>query len=406
MNLTTLILRELRERKSQAFTSFFVVVLGVAAFVAVRNTSCYSEQAVQQELDTLGANILILPRGVTLQDYYAADTHDHVLPEDYVYRLTMSGLKGVNNLSPKLSTTAVVADKNVTLTGILPKSEFESKAVWGAGIFSRATGCCGGLGNVAGLSDGQDAGAPMQDRVVPHLARRDVLLGADIAELTGVSEGGRVELLGRKFRVKGVLPPTGTIDDGRIFAHLHTVQELADKGEVVNAIEVVCCCRDNAEKLVGEVADLLPGAKIVTIRQIVDTQMKVNRTMEGLSLAFLVIIALVGGASIANYMFANVRERHREIGTLMALGASPGLVLWMFLLKAVLFGAFGGLCGYVLGTVLAVCLGPRLAGVVVAPMPVLLFWSLAISMSVTLLGSYLPARRAAHLDPCLTLQEM
>ena len=48
--------------------------------------------------------------------------------------------------------------------------------------------------------------------------------------------------------------------------------------------------------------------------------------MSNLSLMFLVIIVFVGGASIANYMYANVFERRREIGTLMALGADsrPG----------------------------------------------------------------------------------
>ena len=85
--------------------------------------------------------------------------------------------------------------------------------------------------------------------------------------------------------------------------------------------------------------------------------------MSNLSLMFLVIIVFVGGASIANYMYANVFERRREIGTLMALGADSGLVLRIFLLKALILGVAGGIGGYVLGTILAVVLGPKLAGV-------------------------------------------
>jgi len=61
---------------------------------------CY--KAVERELDTLGANVLILPKAVTLQDYYSADLHDEVIPEEYVLRLTMSDIEGVDNLSPKL----------------------------------------------------------------------------------------------------------------------------------------------------------------------------------------------------------------------------------------------------------------------------------------------------------------
>ena len=54
---------------------------------------------------------------------------------------------------------------------------------------------------------------------------------------------------------------------------------------------------------------------------------------------------VVGGAGIAIYMYANVFERRREIGTLMALGAGSSLVLRAFLLKALLLGLAGGIGG-------------------------------------------------------------
>jgi ABC-type lipoprotein release transport system permease subunit len=50
--------------------------------------------------------------------------------------------------------------------------------------------------------------------------------------------------------------------------------------------------------------------------------------------------------------------------------------------------------------------GSKLAGVPVLPMPMLLVWAVGIALTVALLASYLPARRAAHLDPCATLQEV
>ena len=88
---------------------------------------------------------------------------------------------------------------------------------------------------------------------------------------------------------------------------------------------------------------LLPDAKVVTITQIADAQIKINRMMSRTSRSmFLVIIVFVGGASIANYMYANVFERRREIGTLMALGAGSCLVLRIFLLKARSWGSPAG----------------------------------------------------------------
>ena len=76
------------------------------------------------------------------------------------------------------------------------------------------------------------------------------------------------------------------------------------------------------------------------------------------------------------------------------------------ILVVLLLGLAGGVCGYLLGTVLAVALGPRLAGIPVLPMPVLVVWAIGISVVIALAASYFPARRAARLDPCATLQEV
>lgn len=128
--------------------------------------------------------------------------------------------------------------------------------------------------------------------------------------------------------------------------------------------------------------------------------------MENLSLIFVAIIVVVGGAGIANYMFANVYERRREIGTLMSLGAESKLILRIFLLKALLLGVAGGVGGFVIGTILAVTLGPRLAGVPVLPMPILALWAIGISVGITLLASFFPARNAARIDPVTSFQEV
>ncbi len=82
------------------------------------------------------------------------------------------------------------------------------------------------------------------------------------------------------------------------------------------------------------------------------------------------------------------------------------MILRIFLLKALLLGLVGGVGGYVLGTVLAMTLGPKLAGVPVLPMPLLALWAMLISVGLTLVASFFPARRAARLDPCATFQEI
>ena len=404
MKLRTLVWRELFERKSQMLTCFLAILLGITTVVAIKNITFYSEKAVARELDALGANVLVLPKSVSLQDYYSADMHDQVIPEEYVMRLTLSDIQGVDNLSPKLCVPVDLQGRQFTLTGILPKSEFQAKAAWGgAGIFGRPIGC-GAIDSVTPRPE--DKKTLVRTRVIQTLDTHEVLVGADVAASLAVGEGDSLDLLGEPFSVVAVLPQTGTVDDSRIFAHLHTVQRLAGKGPVVNCIEIVGCCKEISAGLVGKVNRLLPDAKVVTVTQVVATQAKINSMMEQLSTIFLAIIVVVGGAGIANYMYANVFERRREIGTLMALGADSFLVLRIFLLKALILGLAGGIGGFAIGTVLAVTLGPRLAGVPVLPMPTLAAWAVAISAGLALLASYFPARRAARLDPCATFQEV
>jgi putative ABC transport system permease protein len=90
----------------------------------------------------------------------------------------------------------------------------------------------------------------------------------------------------------------------------------------------------------------------------------------------------------------------------MALGASSSIVLRMFMLKALLLGLGGGIAGYAVGTVIAVTLGPRIAGVPVLPMSSLVLWALGVATGISLVASYFPARRAARLDPSTALQEI
>jgi len=405
MKLRTLVWRELFERKSQMLTCFLAILLGITTVVAIKNVTYYSEKAVAREMDSLGANVLVLPKSTTLQDYYSADMHEETIPEEYVMRLTMSDIQGVDNLSPKLCVPVELQGKEFALTGILPKSEFQAKAAWGgAGIFSRPMGC--GAIDMGAEPEPEDKKTLVRKRVIKDLGSHEILIGPDVAALLGIKEGDPLTLIGEPFSVIAVLPETGTVDDSRIFAHLHTVQRLSDKGPVVNCIEIVGCCEEISAGLVGNVNKLLPDAKVVTVKQVVETQQNVNHMMGRLSVIFLAIIVVVGGAGIANYMYANVFERRREIGTLMALGAESGLVLRLFLFKALLVGLVGGICGFVVGTVLAVTLGPKLAGVPVLPMPVLALWAVGISVGITLVASYFPARRAARLDPVATFQEV
>lgn len=406
MTPNRLIWKELWQRPTAMVTCLLAITLGVTALVAIRSVSVYSEKAVAHKLESLGANVLLLPQGVSLQDYYAADAHGATLPEEYAMRLALANLEGVQKVAAKLSVPVRIGDRAVTLTGILPQTEFEAKAAWqSVTVFSNAhAGCKNGVSlDVGNRSELENLA---HGRYVHEIGANEIYISADVASTVDVKAGDRVTLLGHSFRIAGVIPATGTVDDSRVFAHLHTVQRLAKKGEVVNVVEIMACCEDAAGNLVAQLGELFPDAKVVTITQVVNTQVAVNRLMARLSYLFFGILLAVGVASVAGTMFANVTERRREIGTLMALGATPGLVARLFLGKALVVGLAGGALGYLGGTLLAVVLGPSWAGVSVWPLPWLAAVTVVLAGVVALAASYLPARRATLVDPCLCFREV
>ncbi len=403
MSFTTLVWKEIRERPTAMLTGLLTIMLGVTALVAIRNVAFFTEKAVAQELESLGANVLVLPQGVTLQDYYSADLHGQTMPEQLVHQLSFSRLEGVEGLAPKLCVPARLNDRTVIVTGILPQSEFQAKAAWqSASLFSPHQGCK----KARCAPDDESAATSFATRrTARELYQHEALLGADIAAATGLKEGDKVRLLGETLVVSAVLPTMGTVDDGRVFAHLHTVQRIANLGEVINCIEIMGCCEDVAQGLVQQLSDTLPGTKVVTIAQVVQAQVTINRLMERLSWLFLVILVGMAGASIANSTIANIRERRREIGTLMAIGATPGFVSRLFLSKSLLFGCVGGLAGYVCGTLIATTIGAQWAGVTVSPLPVLAGIAVGGATLVSVAAAWWPARCAANLDPCVCFQD-
>lgn len=408
MNLRSIIWHELKSRPAGVAFNSLTIFLGVAALVAIRHVTVHSEEAVSKQLTNLGANILVLPKEATLQDYYAADQNGGTLPEEYVAEIFLAGLSGVEQVSPRLNVSTELKGHPVAVTGILPQSEVESLATWQATtMFMTATetGCCT-KANVATSEDLKAPEALVKHRAIQNLDKKALVLGADIAQKLNCQVNDRLMLQDENFTVIGVLPTTGTVDDGRVFAHLHSVQRLWEKDLTCNAIEIVGCCEDAAGNLVPQLKELLPEAKVVTISQVVETQVGVNTLMAKTSWIVLAVLIIVGGAGLAGSIASNVRERRREIGTLMALGATPGFIQKLFLGKAFVLGLCAGSIGCVVGVLAAIIAGPVWAGVAITPLIGTSLLAIVAATVVALVAAWWPAHGAARLDPCICFREV
>jgi putative ABC transport system permease protein len=405
VNLRSIVWKELWQRPTAMLASLLAILLGVAALVAIRHVTVFSQQEIGRQLDSLGANILILPKGASLANYYSADHNGQTLPEEHVSEIMLAGLPGVEKVSPRLTLPVKVQEKSATLTGILPQQEFAARSAWQTATLLNQRKHVGCKKACMAKSHASTPDSIVTERTIEKLDATEAVVGAELAATLKVRPGDSLTLLGEKFRVAAILPAGGTVDDGRVFAHLHTVQRLAKSGEVVSAIEVLGCCEDAAGQLVPQLAALLPESKLVTISHVVETQLGVNRLMGGVCLFVFIVLAVVGGGTVLSTISANVRERRREIGTIMALGATPGVVSRLFLLKATWVGIAGGALGVLAGTALAMACGPRWAGVSVAPLPGLCAMALAGAWVLTVAAAWWPAHKAARLDPCICFQE-
>jgi len=316
----------------------------------------------------------------------------------------ISTLPGVDNMSPKLTRRVNIGAYKIVLTGILPKSEIASKPIWQQGglVGNQVIASCAPK---PGSKPAKYLNPKLQRKGIDNLAMSDCFIGSAVAQKLSLKEQSKLTIEGKEFTIVKVLPETGTIDDDRVFANLHTVQALLGTGEQISAIEIMGCCSEISDGLLSKLRNVLPDTRITTISQIVSTQIETNRMMNRLSLVFLIIVLIVGGISIGNFMWANVNERKKEIGILRMIGYHKRHIYYLLVLKALIMGIIGGIAGFIFGTLVAVWLGPKFIGIEVSPIYMYLLLSIALSMLISVVGSIIPAYMAGKIEPFSNMQE-
>jgi putative ABC transport system permease protein len=138
-----------------------------------------------------------------------------------------------------------------------------------------------------------------------------------------------------------------------------------------------------------------------------DTLVDLYNQLTGAAYMVMIVISsiglLVGGIGVMNIMLVSVKERTREIGIRKAIGARSGDILKQFLIEAVFLTGTGGLIGVLAGFGIALIVRAATPlPAAVSPWSVVL--GLAVSATIGLFFGIVPAQKAAHMDPIVSLR--
>jgi putative ABC transport system permease protein len=246
--------------------------------------------------------------------------------------------------------------------------------------------------------------------------RSVVVLGHKVAqELFPAEEavGKIVRIGGWRMRVLGVLATRGTqlgmnVDDV-VVVPVGTAMKMFDRRSLFRIFVQVRGTADleqAKEKVIRLFVSRHDGEEDITILTQDAVVSTFSQILGALTLAVGAIAAIsltVAGIGIMNVMLVAVAERTREIGLLRALGVGRRQVLTVFLTEAALLSATGGLLGLAIGWAAVEILVGIFPALPASPPLWTVGAALALSFGVGLLFGWLPARRAARLDPVLAL---
>ena len=380
-------LRSLLRNRLRTALTMLGIIIGVASVVALMAIGNGAKQDVLDRIQAMGTDLLTIERGAAAVRASGA-TVTSFLPEDLP---AIVSVPGVAMAIPETELLSLVrfGHEDLMITVVGTGESFPQVHDWPpqSGVFFSAE----------------------------HVTRyaQVVVIGQTVVKNlfpAGTNPLGQYVLIGNApFLVIGVLTSKGSTPRGddqdntawlpyttagarvlgqRFFRHIIVrVKPGADMSVVQAGLRTLLIHRHGTEDF--------------NIRNMADTIETANETQNTLTylLAAIAIISLVvGGIGVMNIMLVSVTERTREIGIRMAIGARSFDVLFQFLTEAVMVCFIGGLTGVVVGVggglSTAAIVGWRVTFTVA---PIVLAFGCAFLTGIVF--GYLPARKAAHLEP-------
>jgi ABC-type antimicrobial peptide transport system permease subunit len=240
----------------------------------------------------------------------------------------------------------------------------------------------------------------------PLVGRRQVIVGRQAAEQTGVQVGETLRLFNSNFRVVGIYETGVAYEDIGVVIGLREAQALTGKPRQVMYYGIRLRDPEQAEAVKEQLEAAFPDIDFALTSEIAES-MSDFRVMQDMVTQISLLALFIGGLGMLNTMLMSVLERTREIGLLRALGWRRRRVLGMILRESLVLGLMGGLCGILLGLGLTslMALAPGVyRAMEPAYTPELIVQAILVALVAGAVGGLYPAWRATRLSPIEALR--
>ncbi|HLK17811.1 MAG TPA: FtsX-like permease family protein, partial [Bryobacteraceae bacterium] len=218
---------------------------------------------------------------------------------------------------------------------------------------------------------------------------------------------------GDKFKVEDSYEIVGVVKDTKYFELREAVESMVYISSWrQGAGDMTLCVRSSADpkflvdairREVRKLDSAIPVTETITMEQQLDNHISQERLIATLSSFFGGLALLLAAIGLYGLMAHAATRRTREIGIRMALGAQQGNVLWLILRDAVLLVLFGAVIGLPVAFGVTRFVSSFLYGLT-ARDPVTMIIATVVLALVTVIASFLPARRASKVDPMIALR--
>lgn len=383
-------LRALRANVFRAILTLLGIVIGVASVIAMLAIGDGAKQQVIDRISAMGSNLLLVRPGAPNQRGF-----------QNIATLVLADVQAIDKEVPNV--LAAVPEQTSSVTLRFGESDYASSVRGTSTKFPLARQWPVARGTFFSEEDEQEYATV-------------AVLGQTVAKALfpdGQEPLGQYILVNNLiFQVIGVMStrgasPNGDDQDDIVMVPYATSQLRLSGQRFLRNVTVAVQDVSRIDETQSAVESLLAERhgvvdfQIRNMASIIDTATETQNTMTVLLGSIAAISLLVGGIGVMNIMLVSVTERTREIGIRMATGARTRNILQQFLIEALVVSALGGVIGVFVGLGVAAVVGATGTAVQFSVAPVVLAFGCAFATG--LIFGFLPARKAARLDPVVAL---